>query len=123
VDVAQFRTHYPEFKSVPQDYTLAKLIEATIRMGGSTTSTGANPDMRTWGSYGAPGQPLTLADMAQAAWAAHLLICSPFGSEVRLSAETTNSVYKDKWMDYAYAVFGGFLVSGNGGCGWPGRPF
>jgi hypothetical protein len=123
MDVAAFKLQFPEFKSVPQDYVQALLIRSTIRMGGLTTATSSSPDARIWGSYGAAGQPLTLADIAQACWTAHLLICSPFGSETRLNPETTESTYKAQWTELAEAVYGGFIVSGNGGCGWPGRPF
>lgn len=113
-----FLLNFPEFKGTDRLLIAAKLNEASARMGG--------PDQSIWGAYamptpatqsGGPTQaggptPMTIADMAQGNLAAHYLIISPFGSELRLEPGNGESSYYAKFEELQQAVAGGFAVAG-----------
>lgn len=107
MDLANFQAHFPEFRETDPQLVVAKLQAAAARMGG--------PDVTVWGGFAQPGQLPTIADIAQGNLAAHYLIKSPFGTEMRASADknaTSRSSYLDVFEDLVQSVAGGFAVSG-----------
>jgi hypothetical protein len=130
-----FLQSFPEFEETRASLILAKLAEAAARMGGPNTS--------VWGSFAAqpvatmlatlplPPVPMLLADIAQGYLAAHLLLTSPYGSEMTLDPKSKGrSSYLDRFeeLESGVAAASGFVVAGGqaggvmaGGWGWGAR--
>lgn len=107
-----FFLNFPEFKDTDPVLVAAKLNEAATRMGG--------PDATVWGAFATPTPAtaasgptkMNIADIAQGNLAAHYLISSPFGTEMRLEAGDGSSTYLRKFEELEQAVAGGFVVAG-----------
>jgi len=113
-----FMLNFPEFNRTDRLLVAAKLNMAAARMGG--------PDVGVWGPFAQPSAaiqsggptvpggptPMTIADMAQGNLAAHYLVTSPFGTELRLEPGNGRSSYLDAFDELCQCVAGGFLVSG-----------
>lgn len=105
MDLGTFKMHFPEFRETDPQLIVAKLQAAAARMGG--------PDSSVWGSFAASGQNPTLADIAQGNLAAHYLIKSPFGTEMRKADDdSSGSSYFDVFEELQEAVAGGGIVAG-----------
>lgn len=105
---AAFQQNFGGFADTSEVLIGAKLNQASARMGG--------PAAR-WGSYAAVGQPMTLADLAQGNYAAHLLQIDPTGNEMRIKPAKSNgrTTYLDAFDDLVAMVCGGPIVAGGGG--------
>jgi hypothetical protein len=107
---AAFLACYPEFRRTDPTLVTAKLTQAAAQMGG--------PDPTVWGPFAdvaQPGQPQgqTIADVAHGALAAHLLITSPFGTDMRLDPKSKGrSSYLDVFDEMRLAVASGPQVAG-----------
>jgi hypothetical protein len=109
---AAFFASFPEFQDTDAIIVAAKLQAAATRMGM------AGDGINVWGPFApaaAPGQPQsqTTADLAQGNLAAHYLVSSPFGTNMRLDPKSNGrSIYLDVFEDLMYSVCGGFAVAG-----------
>ena len=110
---ATFILLYPEFSETNPLLIQGKLLLAAARMGG--------PDFTIWGQPATPTtpptppNPPTLVDMAQASYAAHLLMTSPFGTSTLLvqpQSKSSRTPYLDQFEELELAVAGGFQVAG-----------
>ena len=108
---AAFLQQYPEYAETSPTLVIAKLRQASARMGG--------PDNTVWPAFGTMTVP-SITDVAQGALAAHYLALSPFGTEMRLkpragSGDEVRTTYWTVWEECCDIVVGGFVVAG-GSC-------
>jgi hypothetical protein len=110
VSPGDFLRLFPEFRETDGALIAAKLNAAAARMGG--------PDFGVWPPFAVPTQPpappaqMSLTDLAQGNCAAHYLISSPFGTDMRLEpGGSGRSVYLDLFDELCAAVGGTFVVA------------
>ena len=105
MNAATFLAFFQEFRDTDPTIVTSKLVQASVRMGG--------PDTTIWGSYAAPGQTPTQADIAQGNLAAHYLYMSPFGTSLRLAdPDNDKTPYWDVFIELARALSVGPIVAG-----------
>jgi hypothetical protein len=112
LSVATFFQNWPEFAEVNPTFVQAALGRAASRMGG--------PDYTVWGQPTTPTVPpaapatLTIVDSAQGYYAAHLLISSPMGMNLRIDTKAKGkNQYLMEFEELELAVGGGFAVAGS----------
>lgn len=117
-----FFINFPEFQGMTDPLLVAACLNrAAVAMGG--------PNVAVWGSFATPTPAIrsggttlpggttipTTADLAQGNLAAHYLVSSPFGTEMRLQpGGDGRSSYLLEYERLLETVAGGFLVAGVG---------
>lgn len=109
-----FFLNFPEFVGTDELLVAAKLNMASAHMGG--------PDQSVWGSYATPTPAVktsgptvpTTADLAQGNYAAHLIITSPLGMNLRLKTGNGKDTYLLEFERLLEEVAGGFITAGIG---------
>lgn len=114
-----FLLNFPEFRETDKDLVAAALNRAAAEMGG--------PDFSVWGNFATPTPPTpwsnpqqgggptvpTQADLAHGNMAAHILVSSPFGTEMRLApGGSGRSSYLEAFERIMFARCGGIGVAG-----------
>lgn len=91
LDVATFKTRFPEFGAVDSPLLQAKLDEANRRI-----------DRGLWDAFTQP-----LGDDGQGYLAAHLLALSPFGNAAKMVAKDGTTTYEKHWRRLMITVTSG----------------
>ena len=104
---ATFVALFPEFVETNAVLISGKLQLAAVRMGG--------PDTTVWGAFASAGQAPTIADLAQANLAAHMLWTSPTGTSTLLAASKGGKVsdtYLEEFERLELAMCSGPVTAG-----------
>jgi hypothetical protein len=98
--LAQFRSQFPEMRTVSDPLAAAMLGAAALEL-----------DLSVWGPYGVDGVSQTKADQAQMYLAAHKLAISPYGQAAKM--------VMDKRSGYDRTTYGAEFKSLMRGVVWP----